>query len=379
MTSLPTAQDALPVVRRIVHIDMDAFYASVEIRDRPELRGLPVAVAHDSRRGVVLTASYEARAFGVRSAMPTAKARALCRELQLVPPRMDVYRQVSDEIRAIFLRYTDLVEPLSLDEAYLDVTEPRRGPRSGTLIAREIKREILSATGLTASAGVSHTKFLAKIASDLHKPNGLTVILPEQAQAVIDRLPVTAFHGVGPATARRMHERNIESGADLKAQSLPDLRAWFGRHGEHYHRISRGIDDRPVDPARERKSVGAEQTYEHNLLGPDAVKAALGPLSETLQRRLTQSGYRGRTLVLKLKFADHRVVTRRGNAAAPLHRAADLRHLAETLVSTDLLGGRSVRLVGLCVTGARPDDDGRQPPLFAGEHAAGPTGQSTRP
>ncbi len=354
---------ALPV-RRIVPVDMDAFYASVEVRDQPALRGRPVAVAHDSRRGVVLTASYEARRFGVRSAMPTQTALARCPGLLLVPPRMEVYRQVSGVIREIFFRYTDLVEPLSLDEAYLDVTAPRTGPPSGTLIARAIKTDILQETGLTASAGVSHTKFLAKIASDLNKPDGLTVIRPEDSQALIDALPITAFHGVGPATAARMREHGIQSGADLRARSLADLRRWFGLHGEHYHRVSRGIDERPVVPDRERKSVGAERTFETDLHGLEEVRAALDPLSQLLAPRLTRAGYSGRTLVLKLKFADHSVLTRRASGPVPLQSARQLRLLATDLLTEALLQGRRVRLVGLSVTAPPRGPVSLQPRLF---------------
>ncbi|WP_188963823.1 DNA polymerase IV [Deinococcus aquiradiocola] len=362
----PAAPDGRGVVRRIVHVDMDAFYASVEVRDRPELRGLPVAVAHDSRRGVVLTASYEARTYGVRSAMPTRMAQARCPHLILVPPRMDVYRQVSERIRAVFARYTDLVEPLSLDEAYLDVTDPREGPRSGTLIARAVKADILRETGLTASAGVSHTKFLAKVASDLHKPDGLTVIRPEEAQAVIDALPIAAFHGVGPATARRMAEHGIRTGADLRAQTLADLRAWFGAHGEHYHRVSRGVDERPVAPDRERKSVGVERTFETDLRTLSEVRAALPALAAALAVRAARAGYAGRSVVLKLKFADHSVVTRRTGGAPPAPDAAQFEALGAALLTPQLLAGRRVRLVGLSVTGHVPDTrtEPLQPRLF---------------
>ncbi len=352
------------VIRRIVHIDMDAFYASVEIRDHPELRGRPVAVAHLSRRGVVLTASYEARAFGVRSAMPTQMALDRCPELLLTPPRMEVYHEVSGVIREIFLRHTDLVEPLSLDEAYLDVSRPKLGPTSGTLSALAIKADILRGTGLTASAGVSHTKFLAKIASDMNKPDGLTVIRPHEAQAIIDALPITAFHGVGPATALRMREHGVGTGADLRAVSAHDLRAWFGQQGEHYFRVSHGIDERPVVPDRERKSLGVERTYDTDLRGLEAIRGALPEITGLLLERLTRSKYVGRTLILKLKFADHTVITRRVRQALPLTQADRILALAAGLLSEEVVRGRRVRLVGLSVTGPVGADDPAQPGLF---------------
>ena len=347
------------VIRQIVHIDMDAFYASVEVRDHPELWGRPVAVAHLGKRGVVLTANYEARAFGVRSAMPTQMALDRCPELLLTPPRMEVYHEVSGVIREIFLRYTDLVEPLSLDEAYLDVSAPKLGPPSGTLIAQAIKTDILRDTGLTASAGVSHTKFLAKIASDMNKPDGLTVIRPHEAQDIIDALPITAFHGVGPATALRMREHGVGIGADL--------RAWFGQQGEHYFRISHGIDVRPVVPDRERKSLGVERTYDTDLRGLEAVRGALPEITGLLLERLTRSKYVGRTLILKLKFADRAIVTRRVRCALPLTQADRILALATGLLSEEVVRGRRVRLVGLSVTGPVGADDPAQPGLFAAE------------
>ncbi len=362
------------VIRRIVHIDMDAFYASVEVRDHPELRGRPVAVAHLGRRGVVLTANYEARAFGVRSAMPTQMALDRCPELLLTPPRMEVYHEVSGVIREIFLRYTDLVEPLSLDEAYLDVSAPKLGPPSGTLSARAIKADILRGTGLTASAGVSHTKFLAKIASDMNKPDGLTVIRPHEAQDIIDALPITAFHGVGPATALRMREHGIANGADLRAVSAANLRAWFGQQGEHYFRVSHGIDLRPVVPDRERRSLGVERTYDTDLRGLEAVRGALPEITGLLLERLNRSKYVGRTLILKLKFADRAIVTRRVRCALPLTQADRILALATGLLSEEVLRGRRVRLVGLSVTGLVGADDPApaQPGLFAA--ADGPRG-----
>ena len=245
-------------MRKILHVDMDAFYASVEQRDRPELRGRPVAVGSASERGVVMTASYEARRFGVGSAMPTARALRLCPELVVVPARFEAYRAVSAEIRTIFERYTDLVEPLALDEAYLDVTEPKRGPASATLLAQHIKADIRSETHLTASAGVSTGKFLAKVASALDKPNGLTVIPPERAEAFLAELPIERFHGVGPRTAERMRALGIHDGGDLRAFDPHELTRIFGKLGRFLHEVARGIDERPVVSHREPKSLGAE-------------------------------------------------------------------------------------------------------------------------
>lgn len=359
--------------RRIVHIDMDAFYASVEVRDRPALRGLPVAVAHESRRGVVLTASYEARVHGVRSAMPTSLALQRCPHLLLVPPRMEVYRQVSQVLQTLYARYTHLIEPLSLDEAYLDVTAPLRGPPSGTLIARALKADILRETGLRASAGVSHTKFLAKLASDMNKPDGLTVIRPEDAPAIIAALPVGAFHGIGPATEARLRARGVSTGADLAAQRPEDLTRWFGVRGLHYHRISHGLDERPVVPDRARRSVGVERTFEDDVRDLSTLQQTLEPICAALVPRVLASGYTGHTLVLKLKFADpaRTVITRQLRTDAPLLAQAQVLPLARRLLTEALVGGRAVRLLGLSVTGQVQDAAlNHQPRLFAPDGAA---------
>ena len=251
--------------RKIIHIDMDAFFASVEQRDNPELRGKPVAVGGSKMRGVVAAASYEARVYGVRSAMPSVTARRLCPQLIFVKSSFDKYREVSDQIRKIFYSYTDLVEPLSLDEAYLDVTETKRGPDSATLIARAIREEIFVATQLTASAGISFNKFLAKVASDINKPNGQKVIKPEEADEFLAALPVEDFHGIGKVTAARMHKMGFRTGADLRRLSEVEMAQRFGKVGRHYYRIVRALDDRPVNPHRNRKSVGAERTYSEDV------------------------------------------------------------------------------------------------------------------
>ena len=271
------------MVRKIIHIDMDAFYASVEQRDRPELRGEPIAVGSSSGRGVVMTASYEAREFGVRSAMPSVTAMRLCPDLIFVPSRMDVYREVSQQIREVFHRYTHLVEPLSLDEAYLDVTDDKLAIGSATLTADKILSEIAAVTRLTASAGVSYNKFLAKIASDLNKPNGKAVILPEQAVAFLETLPVRKFHGVGKVTAEKMYSLGIRTGADLKAVSLEFLTQHFGKAGNYYYHAVRGIDERQVRPDRPRKSVSAETTFSEN-------KQTSGELYEAISKSRRTSG-----------------------------------------------------------------------------------------
>lgn len=277
-------------MRKIIHIDMDAFFASVEQRDNPALRGLPVAVAGDTPRNVVSTASYEARRYGVRSALSVAKAKRLCPRLVLVPPRFDAYKKVSDQIRAIFRRYTALIEPLSLDEAFLDVTDNPDG-KTATQIAKEIKAAIKRELNLTASAGVSFNKFLAKTASDLQKPDGLSRILPKDAEHFLEQLPIEAFYGVGPATARRMHELGVRVGADLKALSRETLERNFGKTGEWLYGVVRGKDDRPVTPDRERKSVGIEDTFPQDLHDIKSCEEALEPLISNLHQRLERADF----------------------------------------------------------------------------------------
>jgi DNA polymerase IV len=335
-------------VRKIIHLDMDCFYAAVEVRDHPALRGRPVAVAWNGPRGVVLTANYEARAYGVRSAMATRLALRRCPELTLVTPRMEVYREVSGVIREVFRRYTDLLEPLSLDEAYLDVTQPKQGAPSGTLIAKQIKREIKEAADLTASAGVSYNKFLAKLASGMNKPDGLTVILPDQAQTLLEALPVEAVHGIGPATARRLHELNIYTGADLKAQTLEGLRDIFGKAGTHFYGIVRGVDERPVEPDRPYKSISAETTFETDLSDVEQLVTELTPLSKQVEARLEKAGMAARAVVVKLKYRDFRTITRRRTLPYPLTSSTDLcREAGKLLRQLTLETG--VRLLGVGV------------------------------
>jgi DNA polymerase-4 len=301
--------DAERPLRKIIHVDMDAFYASVEQRDNPELRGLPLAVG-GGHRGVVAAASYEARKFGIRSAMPAVTAKRKCPELIFVKPRFDVYRAVSQQIRSIFLDYTDLVEPLSLDEAYLDVTKDRHGLGTARAIAEDIRRRIREETGLTASAGVSYCKFIAKLASDYRKPDGLTVITPERGPEFVASLPVARFHGVGPVTARRMEALGIITGADLRDWSLPALEAQFGSSGNWYHRICRGIDEREVKPDRPYKSVSAERTFDEDLRDAERLAAELDRIAGYAWDRVKRAEVAGRTVTLKVKFGDFTIATR---------------------------------------------------------------------
>ena len=351
--------------RKILHVDMDAFYASVEQRDDPALRGRPVAVGGSSNRGVVCAASYEARPYGVRSAMPMAQARKLCPDLVVVRPRFDAYKEASGAVREIFHSYTDLVEPLSLDEAYLDVTEPKRGPRSATLIAQAIRAEILAATGLTASAGVSFAKFLAKVASDLEKPDGLSVIRPHEARAFVAALPVEKLHGVGPATARRLHAMGIRTGADLQSWDEAALRQRLGKAGGWLYRLGQCDDTRPVRPHRVRKSVGVERTFSRNECGEAAILARLDPIAEELARRLERHGLAGRTVTLKLKTARFVQSTRSASFAVPVWQARPLAALGAALLARPAVPDEPLRLVGLTASALVPlaELDGVQLPL----------------
>jgi len=348
-------------MRKIVHVDLDAFYAAVEQRDDPALRGRPIAVGSPHGRGVVLTASYEARAFGVRSAMPSVQASRRCPELIFVPPRFDAYRAVSREIQAVLARYTHLVEPVSLDEAYLDVSEPLPGPMPAVAVARAIKAAIRAATGLTASAGVSFNRFLAKLASDLKKPDGLVVIRPEQAMAFIAGLPIERFHGVGPATAQRMRRLGIATGADLQRRPEQELVAAFGRLGRHYWRIAQGIDDRPVEPDRPRRSLSVETTFDVDLRREAELAAALAELAQQLAERLERAGFVGRTLTLKLRYADFQIAGRRTTRATPFVQAEEILTAGRELLARRPRPELAVRLLGLGVSSeAAGEDDARQ-------------------
>ncbi len=347
-------------MRKIIHVDMDAFYAAVEQRDQPELRGRPVAVGGTGARGVVMAASYEARAFGVRSAMPSVRARHLCPDLVFIAPRFDAYKAVSRQIREIFHRYTDLVEPLSLDEAYLDVTEAKCGPLPATEIARAIKQDIRAETDLTASAGVSFNKFLAKIASDLDKPDGLAVIRPEQAEAFIARLPIERFFGIGPATARRMQALGIRNGADLAAFPEVELVRRFGKVGRHYARLARGIDAREVRPDRPLKSIGVERTFDVDLTDPADMFDRLRPLADRLAERMAAADLFGRTVTLKIKHHDFTLITRRRTLPEPVHSAEEVLAMAGWLLENPAPPDRPVRLLGLAVSNLVPSSGGVQ-------------------
>jgi len=336
-------------VRKIVHVDMDAFYASVEQRDRPELRGLPVAVGGTGPRAVVAAASYEARAFGVRSAMPMARALRLCPELVVVRPRFDVYRHVSAQVRAIFHRYTDLVEPLALDEAYLDVTHPKQGPPSATLIARAIKAEVKRETGLTASAGVAGGKFLAKLACGLAKPDGLSVIRPEEADAVLRDLPVERFYGVGPRTAEKLRRLGWRTGADLRAAGRERLVAELGKHGAFLHDIATGVDDRPVVPDQPRKSLGSETTFDADVTAEDQLDEVLSELCQDVQRSLERRGLAARRVTVKLRFDDFRTITRSHTELGPFWQEEALLAIARRLAFEADRPRRPVRLLGVSV------------------------------
>ncbi|HZJ08588.1 MAG TPA: DNA polymerase IV [Trueperaceae bacterium] len=352
------------LLRKVVHIDMDAFYASVEQRDNSNLAGLPVAVGGRGPRAVVVAASYEARAFGVRSALPMVRALRLCPELVVMPPRFDAYRAVSKEIRGIFLRYTDLVEPLALDEAYLDVTQPKRGPASATLLAKAIKDEIRRETTLTASAGVAGGRFLAKIASGMQKPDGLTVIAPDRAQAFLDALAVEKFFGVGPRTARRLHALGINVGADLRAVGRERLVAEFGKAGATLHGFANGFDDRPVDPNRPRKSIGSETTFDVDLTSRSEVEPWLANLCRDVAESLARLGLSAATVTVKFRFSDFRTVTRSQSPGRHVNAEEDLLRIVAKLAFEGERPDLPIRLLGVSVSRlAAVDDVGEQPSL----------------
>ncbi len=336
--------------RRIIHIDMDAFYASVEQRDAPALRGRPVAVGGSSGRGVVAAASYEARAFGVRSAMPSVVARRLCPDLLFVKPRFEAYHAVSQAIRAIFAEFTPLIEPLSLDEAYLDVTGDPAGLGSATATARAIRARILAVTGLTASAGVSCNKLVAKLASDHHKPDGLCVVPPARAAAFVAALPVARLHGVGPVTAAKMERLGIRTGADLAARDMAALEEAFGVHGRYLYWAARGRDDREVRAHRVSKSVGAERTFDTNILAPEALRAALGPIADAAWERVDRKAGAGRTVTLKLRYADFRQITRAKSLPAPVRSRAAFLEVGQALLDPLCPPRAPVRLLGLTLS-----------------------------
>ena len=347
-------------LRKIIHIDMDAFFAAVEQRDHPELCGLPVAVGHDGPRGVVSTASYEARRFGVRSAMARARAKRLCPQLVVVEGRHEAYKAVSQQIRAIFHDYTDVIEPLSLDEAFLDVTENKRHIELAVDIAVEIKRRIREELGLVASAGVSFNKFLAKIASDYRKPDGLCTIHPSQAMDFIAKLPVESFWGVGRVTAMKMHAMGIYNGLQLRSYSKEGLVAKFGKIGAVYYDFARGIDNRPVVVERDRKSVGCEHTLERDISRRSLVAVNLYQVVIDLVGRLARSGFRGNTLTLKIKFYDFSQISRSRTVSHALLTKKQILPLAKELLSAVDYETRPIRLIGLSVSNPFSQDGKKQ-------------------
>ena len=332
--------------RKIIHVDMDAFYASVEQRDDPGLKGRPVAVG-GGHRGVVAAASYEARTFGVRSAMPSVTARRQCPDLVFVKPRFEVYRAVSKQIRAIFAHHTDAIEPLSLDEAYLDVTEDRHSLGTARAIAEDIRQRIKAETGLTASAGVSYCKFIAKLASDQNKPDGLCVIPPAKGPAFVATLPVKRFHGVGPKTAAKMERLGIHTGADLRAWSLAELQAHFGSSASWYYRISRGIDERQVKAHRQRKSVSCEDTFGSDLSDLDSLSAELARIGERAWERIEKAEFVGKTVTLKVKYADFTICTRSKSFSSAIPGKEAFLAEGQTLLEGLFPLEKPIRLLGL--------------------------------
>ncbi|MBX5191932.1 DNA polymerase IV [Rhizobium sp. NZLR3b] len=350
-------------VRKIVHVDMDAFYASVEQRDNPALRGKPIAVGGSAARGVVAAASYEARVYGVHSAMPSVTAKRKCPDLIFVPPRFDVYRAVSQQIREIFTEYTPLIEPLSLDEAYLDVTDNLKGMEIATEIALEVRAKIKHVTGLNASAGISYNKFLAKMASDLNKPNGQAVITPKNGPAFVVALPVKKFHGVGPATTKKMHRLGIDTGADLKQQTLEFLVEHFGTSGPYFYGIARGIDERQVKPNRVRKSVGAEDTFSEDLHTVEPAREGLQPLIEKVWAYCEANAIGAKTVTLKVKYADFNQITRSKTVPAPLAAITELEDIVSLLLVPIFPPRKGIRLLGVSLSSLERRNSGRQPQL----------------
>ena len=338
--------------RKIIHIDMDAFYASVEQRDYPDYRGRPVIVGgQPDKRGVVAACSYEARKFGIHSAMPSSRAYRLCPQAIFVSPRFDVYREVSEQIRRIFRSFTSVIEPLSLDEAYLDVTSSTLFDGSATRIALAVKQEILAHTGLTASAGVSYNKFLAKIASDMDKPDGLYVITPDKGEEFIDHLPIGDFYGIGRATEAKMKALGIHKGSDLKQRTLNELNQLFGKVGEYYFKIARGIDNRPVITNQVRKSLGSETTFESDLDDKEEMLAQLSKICSKVSDSLKDRNLRGKTITIKVKYEDFEQVTRSVTLDEATDNQQQMLEVVPVLLSRTDAGKRKVRLLGITVSG----------------------------
>ena len=329
---------------------MDAFYASVEQRDNPELRGKPIAVGGGESRGVLTTASYEARKFGVRSAMPGYMAKQLCPELIFVPVRFDAYRAVSEQIRTIFRKYTDLIEPLSFDEAYLDVTENKINEPVATIVANKIRSEIYATTQLTCSAGVSYCKFIAKVASDFNKPNGICIIKPHQAEKFLEELPVSKFYGVGKVTAAKMESMGIHTGADLKKLSRSEMLQRFGKTGGFYYNIVRGKDDRPVVTSRERKSLAVERTLEKDLSSIEDIKSVLDHILDKFFERLEKYKSYGKTITLKIKTHDFKIITRSKSKTYIINDHGEIKNIAFALLEENQSNFEKIRLIGLAMS-----------------------------
>ncbi|HCT30624.1 MAG TPA: DNA polymerase IV [Bacteroidales bacterium] len=337
--------------RKIIHIDMDAFYASIEQRDNPMYRGKPIVVGGSpDGRGVVATASYEARKFGIHSAMSSKRALQLCPEVIFIRPRFSAYKEVSSKIREIFSRYTDLIEPLSLDEAYLDVTCDKQNIGSAIEIAKQIRQAIKDELHLTASAGVSINKFIAKVASDMQKPDGLTFIAPSKVESFIEKLPVEKFFGVGKVTAEKMKSMNLFTGADLKKLTEQELVTHFGKVGHFYYNIVRGIDNRSVEPERETKSVGAEDTFLHDLKVIDDMCEELGHIAQTVCNRLKKYNLKGRTVTLKVKYSDFKQITRSQSLINPISDFDDVLNIAKHLLTPSIVEGKKIRLLGITLS-----------------------------
>ncbi|RXG18053.1 DNA polymerase-4 [Leeuwenhoekiella aestuarii] len=348
-----------PKSRKIIHVDMDAFYASVEQLDNPELRGKPVAVGGGSERGVVSAASYEARKFGVRSAMAGGLARRLCPELIFVKTRFDRYREISAQIRQIFYEYTDLVEPLSLDEAYLDVSDNKKGNPSASLIAKEIRAKIKEKTGLNASAGISVNKFIAKVASDVNKPNGQKTIGPEEVIPFLEALDIRKFYGVGKVTAEKMYQLGIFTGNDLKTKTLEFLEEKFGKSGKHYYNVVRGIHNSPVKPDRIRKSLGAERTFSENISSEIFMLERLENIAEEIERRLKKSNVAGKTVTLKIKYSDFTLKTRSKTLSYYIRSKDVILETAKELLYQEKMKN-SVRLLGITLANLNTEDKKEQ-------------------
>lgn len=344
------AAEASMGLRKIIHIDMDAFFASVEQRDNPELRGKPVAVGGSGGRGVVAAASYEARKFGVRSAMPSVTAKRLCPDLIFVRHRFDAYKEASRTIRAIFHHHTPHVEPLSLDEAYLDVTDDLLGIGSATRIAELIRQEIRAKTRLTASAGVSYNKFLAKIASDQNKPDGMCVIRPGEGADFVAGLPVRRFHGVGPKAEQKMHKLGIQTGADLAAKDIAFLRQHFGSSADYLYRAARGIDLRPVRAHRERKSVGGERTFSEDISSGPALRETLDNIIDIVWDSIERTQAKGRTITLKMKYTDFQNITRSRSLPGAVKSKQEFARTAHAILDETLPLAMPIRLMGLTLS-----------------------------